>query len=61
MNDQTQFRLIVAGIAAFLVSAVSYFSYIGFGLPTEKDPVSLRQDSATNQRSILGGSRAFGK
>jgi len=58
MNTKT-----IATIVAILIAfaGITVISYTGYGLPTQKQPLSIRQLSAQNQRDIMGGGTSYGK
>jgi hypothetical protein len=60
-TDTNNFKLFVVSLATLAVGGAYYLSLIGFGLPTQNDPLSIRQESANNTRNFRGGSRNFGK
>ncbi len=61
MEIFTNFRALVLVIAASVLGITFYLATIGFGLPTQNDPLSVRQESANHSRPFNGGTRTFGK
>jgi hypothetical protein len=61
IQDIAKLRFFIFSLGALVVGAAYYFSLIGFGLPDQEDPLSIRQESATNSRGVRGGTRTFGK
>lgn len=58
MNIKTVLALLLILVT---ISAASIAAYTGYGLPTQNDPLSIRQLSAQNEREMMGGGPGYGK
>ena len=58
MNTKT---LIAFVLILGAITIVAIISYTGYGLPSQNDPLTIRQLSAQNERQMRGGGPGYGK